>query len=191
VQRIGLYGGSFDPIHIGHLLVGQAAIEELQLTQLIYIPAAQSPFKPESSPAPGAHRLAMCRLALAGRTDTAVDDLEIQRGGMSFTIDTVRAYVERFPQAKLFYLIGADNVVSLPKWRNATELAALIEFAVIPRPGQSQVPFPAPFVGQYLRGFPIEISSSEIRTRIKAGLSLTPLVPPAVDEFIRNNRLYL
>jgi nicotinate-nucleotide adenylyltransferase len=191
VQRIGLYGGSFDPIHNGHVLVGQAALEELQLERLFFIPAARSPFKPEQQPAPCELRLAMIRLALAGRTDCEVDDVEIQRGGTSFTVDTVRYFSQRFPGAKLFYLVGADNVSGLPKWREAEALAQLAEFVVIPRPGDTPVPLPAPFHGQYLKGFPFGVSASQIRARVKAGQVIVPLVPTAVAEVIRNNQLYL
>jgi nicotinate-nucleotide adenylyltransferase len=191
VQRIGLYGGSFDPIHTGHVLVGQAAIEELQLTRLFFIPAARSPFKPHQQPAPCEQRLAMVRLALAGRVDCEVDDVEIQRGGTSFTVDTVRYFAQRFPSTKLFYLIGADNVASLPKWRSPEELADLAEFLVIPRPGETPVPIPAPFRGQYLKGFPFGVSASQIRARVKAGQTVEHLVPAPVAEAIRNNRLYL
>jgi len=191
VQRIGLFGGSFDPIHTGHVLVGQAAVEELQLTRLIFIPAARSPFKPDLQPAPCEQRMAMIRLALAGRTDCEVSDVEIQRGGTSFTIDTVRFFGQRFPEAKLFYLIGADNVPGLPKWRDPEELARLAEFLVIPRPGQSPVAIPPPFRGQYLSGFPFGVSASQIRDRVKAGQPIEHLVPTPVAEAIRNNRLYL
>lgn len=191
MNRIGLFGGSFDPIHIGHVLVGQAAIEELKLDRLFYIPAACSPFKQELPPAPSESRLAMIRLALAGHCNCEVDDVEIQRGGTSFTIDTVHYFAQRFPGSKCFYLIGADNVMSLPKWRSAPELAELVEFIVIPRPGDVPAPLPAPFRGQYLKGFPFGVSSSELRGRIKAGQSVENLVLPAVAEFIRNNQLYL
>jgi nicotinate-nucleotide adenylyltransferase len=190
-QNIGLFGGSFDPVHTGHLLVAQAAIEELQLSRLFLIPAACSPFKLDQQPAPAAQRLAMLRLAFAGRTECEVDDLEIQRGGTSFTIDTVRDYGQNFPGAKLFYLIGADNVPNLTQWREANELARLAEFVVIPRPGDAPVPLPSPFRGRYLGGFPFAVSASQIRGRAKAGLPLEPLVPGAVEQFIRNNRLYL
>lgn len=191
MQRIGLYGGSFDPIHTGHVLVGQAALEELKLDRLFFIPAARSPFKPEQQPAPCEQRLAMIRLALAGRTNCEVDDFEIQRGGTSFTIDTVRYFTQRFPAAKIFYLIGADNVPGLSKWREVDALAELAEFIVIPRPGDTPAPLPASFRGQYLKGFPFGVSASQIRTRIKAGQPVEPLVPAAVAEFLRNNRLYL
>lgn len=190
-QHIGLFGGSFDPVHTGHVLVAQAAIEELRLSRLFLIPAACSPFKLEQQAAPAAQRLAMLRLAFAGRTDCEVDDLEIQRGGTSFTVDTLRHFAERFAGAKLFYLIGADNVPSLTQWREATELADLAEFVVIPRPGDAPAPLPAPFRGRYIKGFPFGVSASQIRARARAGLPLEPLVPAAVGQFIRNNQLYL
>lgn len=206
VQRIGLYGGSFDPVHLGHLLVAQAAIEELGLARLFLIPAAQSPFKPDHQPAPAAVRAQLLRLALAGTTNCAVDEQEIRRGGPSYTIDTLRDYARRFPQAELFYLIGADNVAKLPQWRAAAELARRAQFVAIPRPawssgfrrppeppegGTPNPSFPPPFRGRTLAGFPLGVSSSQIRARVKAGQPIEPLVPPAVAEAIRNNRLYL
>ena len=190
-MKLGLYGGSFDPVHLGHLLVAQAAREELGLDRVCFIPAAQSPFKPDAQPAPAAARLQMLRLALAGRTFCDVDDQEIVRGGVSYTIDTLRDYARRFPQAQLYYLIGADHAALLPKWRTADELAKLAEFLVIPRPGGGEAPLPPPFRGRTLRGFPLGVSSSQIRARMKAGLPVDLLVPPGVAEAIRNHRLYL
>jgi nicotinate-nucleotide adenylyltransferase len=190
-MKLGLFGGSFDPIHFGHLLVAQAAREELELTRLFFIPAAQSPFKPDRQPTAPKERLRLLRLALAGKAWCEIDEQELQRGGISYTIDTLRHYAVRFPGAELFYLIGADNISQLPKWRQASELAALAQFVVIPRPGQANAPFPAPFRGRMLAGFPLGVSSSQIRARVKAGQCIDHLVPPAVSEAIRNNALYL
>jgi nicotinate-nucleotide adenylyltransferase len=106
-------------------------------------------------------------------------------------VDTLRDYTARFAGAELFYLIGADNVAALPQWRDAGELARLAEFIVIPRPGETNVPVPAPFRGRMLRGWPFAVSSSEIRARVKAGKTIAHLVPSAVVESVRNNRLYL
>src|SRR6185503_3762549 len=188
MQRLGLFGGSFDPVHCGHLLVAQAACEELNLSRLYFIPAAQSPFKPATVPAPAHERLRLLRLALAGHNQYEIDDQELQRGGASFTIDTARNYASRFPQARRFYLIGADHVAQLPKWRSAEELARLVEFVVIPRPGQTVGSAPAGFHLHTLTGFPLGVSSSQIRERVRAGLSLGALVPPSVAEAIHNNR---
>ena len=189
--RIGLFGGSFDPVHLGHLLVAQAAREELALNRLFFIPAAQSPFKPDRRPASGADRLRLLRLALAGADWCEIDPQEIQRGGVSYTIDTVTDYARRFPGAELFYLIGADHVEQLPNWRQAGDLARQAEFIVIPRPGQAAAPLPAPFRGRMLAGFPLGVSSSQIRARVRAGLPICPLTPDSVAEAIRNNGLYL
>src|SRR5208283_782671 len=100
-------------------------------------PAAQSPFKPDARPAPAAQRLRLLRLALAGDAAGEVDDQEIRRGGVSYTIDTARQYKKNFPEAELFYLIGADQAGQLPLWREAPELARLVEFVIIPRPGEN------------------------------------------------------
>ena len=190
-MKLGLYGGSFDPVHLGHLLVAQAACEELGLSRLFFIPAAQSPFKPGHELASAADRLRLLRLALAGQTNCEIDTQEISRGGVSYTIDTVRDYVRRFPQAELFQLIGADHAPTLPQWREAAELAQRVEFVVIPRPGEVSAALPAPFRGRALKGFPLGVSSSQIRARVKAGLPITHLVPPVVAEAIQNYRLYL
>ena len=190
-MRFGLYGGSFDPVHLGHLLVAHAAYEELNLSRLFFIPAAQSPFKPTTQPAPAKERLRLLRLALAGETEYEIDEQELTRGGVSYTIDTVRNYLERFPQAELFYLIGGDHLPQLPKWREAEALARLVEFVVIPRPGEAPFTLPLPFRLRGLHGFPLGVSSSQIRARVRAGKSIRGLVPVAVEEAIRNNRLYL
>jgi nicotinate-nucleotide adenylyltransferase len=190
-QKIGLFGGSFDPVHLGHLLVAQAACEEAGLQRLYFIPAAQSPFKPGVTTAPAVERLRLLRLALAGKSNYEIDEQEIKRGGVSYSIDTAREYAKRFPQAELYYLIGADHVPSLSKWREAGELARLVKFLAIPRPGQAEVVFAPPFQGRALKGFPLGVSASEIRARVKAGLPIEHLVAPAVAEAIRNYRLYL
>ncbi len=190
-MKIGLFGGSFDPVHLGHLLVAQAAREEAGLDRVYFIPAAQSPFKPDAKMAGAEERARMLRLALAGDTRSEIDMQEIARGGVSYTIDTVRDYARRFPGAQLHYLVGADNVPKLGEWREAVELARLAEFLAIPRPGEADPVFPTPFRGRTLKGFPLGVSASQIRARVKAGLTVEHLVPPAVAEAIRNYRLYL
>jgi nicotinate-nucleotide adenylyltransferase len=189
--KIGLFGGSFDPVHLGHLLVAQAAVEELGLDKLFFIPAAQSPFKPENKIAPAEIRLKLLRLALAGKTNCEIDEQEIRRGGISYSIETLRDYASRFPKAKLFYLIGADNISKLNEWREADELAKLAEFVAIPRPGESAAEFPKPFRGRILKGFPIGISSSQIRARVKANLPIENIVPPFVAEVIYAAKVYI
>jgi nicotinate-nucleotide adenylyltransferase len=190
VDKIGLFGGSFDPVHLGHLLVAQTAREELGLERLFFIPAAQSPFKPDSKPTSGADRLRLLRLALAGKDWCEVDEQELHRGGVSYTVDSVRDYARRFPDAQIFYLIGGDHVAKLPSWREAEELSRLAEFVVVPRPGQAETAFPKPFQGRALKGFPLGLSSSQIRERIRAGQPVDHLLPPAVAEVIHSLGLY-
>ena len=190
-RRVGLFGGSFNPVHVAHLVVAEAAFEELGLDRLFFIPAAQSPFKQGIALAPASLRLRMLRLALAGQIHAEVDDQELRRGGVSYAIDTVRDYARRYPMAELFYLIGADHVAQLPKWRDAPALAGLGQFAVIPRPDEPPATAPAAFRVHRLRGMPIGVSASQIRGRVAAGLSIHWIVPPGVDEVIRQHRLYL
>jgi nicotinate-nucleotide adenylyltransferase len=190
-MKIGLFGGSFDPVHLGHLLAARAAREEAGLERLFFIPAAQSPFKPGVAPAPAAERLRLLRLALAGDPAAEVDEQELRREGTSYTIETVRAYGRKFPGADLFYLIGGDQAGQLHLWREAGELARRVEFLVIPRPGETMAGLAAPFRGRALRGFPLGVSSSEIRARLKAARPVAHLVPPAVGEALENNHLYL
>lgn len=190
MKRIGLFGGSFDPVHIGHLLVAQAAREELALDRLFFIPAAQSPFKPTILPAPPAERIRMLRIALAGRAECEIDPQEISRGGVSYTIDTVRSYRERFPNTELFYLIGADHVPTLPKWRESDELAKLVQFVVIPRPGELPAAMFPTFRLHVLGGWPLKLSSSQLRGRVKAGQRIDHLVPAGVEDVIRESNLY-
>src|SRR5471030_2739150 len=144
-MKIGLFGGSFDPVHLGHLLVAQTAVEELGLDKLFFVPAAQSPFKSENKIAPSEIRLKLLRLALAGKTNYEIDEQEVRRGGISYSIETLCDYSKQFPSAKLFYLIGADNISKLNQWREADKLAKLAEFIAIPRPGESTAEFPKPF----------------------------------------------
>jgi nicotinate-nucleotide adenylyltransferase len=189
-MKLGLFGGSFDPVHVGHLLVARAAREEAALDRIFFIPAAQSPFKAAATTASGPDRLRLLRLALAGDTTAEVDDREIRRGGISFSVDTVRSYGRDFPGVELFYLIGADQTGQLHLWREAFELARLVEFLIIPRPGEEMAGLAAPFRGKALRGLPFGVSSSEIRRRIQDGLPVQHLMPPAVAEAVQNNRLY-
>ncbi len=189
-MRLGLYGGTFDPVHLGHLLVAHAAMEELGLDRLVFIPAAQSPFKPGTMPASPALRTRMLRLATVGESQFDVDELELCRGGVSYSIDTARGFTRCQPGAELFWLIGADHVPTLPLWREAEALAELVEFVVIPRPGQPRAVLPAPYRLRHLQGWPLSVSSSEIRERVRAGRLIRHLVPPGVTEAIAGENLY-
>ncbi|MDP7049805.1 MAG: nicotinate (nicotinamide) nucleotide adenylyltransferase [Verrucomicrobiota bacterium] len=189
-RSIGIFGGSFDPVHNGHVLVARAALEELALDRLFIVPAARSPFKPEEQPAPPAARLRLLQLAFAGCPNCEIDPQETERDGVSYSIETIRTYAERHPEAKLHYLIGADHVPTLPQWREAVDLAKLAEFVVVPRPGQVVANFPEPFRGQTLNGWPFEVSSSAIRERLKLGKAIDGLVPSVVAESLQKDNPY-
>ena len=190
VQRIGLFGGSFDPVHLGHVMVARAALEELRLDRLYTIPTAQSPFKPDQLPAPADARVQLRRRAFDGQTSCEIDTQELEREGVSFTIDTVRAYAGRLGGAELFCLIGADHVPTLPQWREAEALAPLVTFVVAHRLGEPVADFPEPFRGQVLRGHPMEISASDIRQRLRDGEKIDHLTPPRVAEALKTMHLY-
>jgi nicotinate-nucleotide adenylyltransferase len=189
-KRIGIFGGSFDPVHNGHVMLANAALDELSLDVLYLIPTAQSPFKPDDKPVGGGARVKLLLLAFAGRENCEVNEQELQRGGISYTIDTVRDYTVRHPDAELTCLIGADHVPLLPQWREADELADRAAFAAVPRPGGVTVDFPAPFRGRWLRGVPVNVSASDIRARVRGGQPFGQLVPPTVAEAIRDLKLY-
>lgn len=190
-MNLGLFGGSFDPVHCGHLLVAQAAMEEVKLDRLVFIPAARSPFKLDTTPHSSAQRLQLLRLALAGRSEFEIDPVEIHRGGISYTIDTVRQIQSTRAPNKIFWLIGADHVATLPAWRESVELARRVEFVVIPRPKVEAPTLPDPFRLHWLRGWPLAVSSSQIRERAQHGLSLRGLVPDLVNEAIQSTGMYL
>ena len=190
-MKIGFFGGSFDPVHLGHLLVAQAAMEELGLDRLFFIPAAQSPFKPENQPAPASARLQLLRLALAGKTNCEVDDQEIRRGGVSYTIETLRDYAKRFPQGEIVLPHRRRQRGEAQRMARSRRTGEARGFCRDPAPGRRGGDFPPPFRGRMLKGFPLGVSSSEIRARVKAGLPVDHLVPPPVAEAIRDSRLYL
>ena len=189
-RRIGLFGGSFDPVHSAHLMMVRAALKELQLERLVIIPAARSPFKPEQQPAPDEVRLAMLKAAFEEVAGCEIERLELEREGASYAIDTVRAFGERFPEAELFYLIGADHVPTLPQWREADALAQILTFVVFPRPRGPEVEFPETFAGRCLVGELMDISSSDIRTRMREGKSVGHLLPPAVAAILSKKQIY-
>jgi nicotinate-nucleotide adenylyltransferase len=182
--RIGLYGGSFDPIHIGHLVLARDALEQLKLKRIIFLPAKISPHKLSTPPAPAEVRLEMLEASIAGDPEFSVDNREIAREGPSYTIDTVRAYREQYPDAELFYLIGDDNLPALHTWREISELQRLVRFVVLSRK-TAETPDGFPAITRR-----IELSSSEIRKRVAVGASVRYMVPMPALEILERRRLY-
>ena len=183
MRKIGIYGGTFDPIHHGHLILGRQACEELGLEQLIFVPAALSPFKREAR-ASGEKRLSILQAAIEGQDGFSADDCELKRPPPSYSIDTVLQIRDREPKAELFWLVGADNVEGLRKWHRFEELKNLVQFVVLDRAcGGAKQPYP-------IIQRNIDISATEIRNRVAAGRSIGYLVPRAVEEIIRRENLY-
>lgn len=184
LTRIGIYGGTFDPIHHGHLILARDAVESLKLQQVIFMPAAVSPHKLGVLTAPGGARLAMIRAAIADEPRFTVDDLELERTPPSFTIDTIETLVARQPDAKLYLLVGEDHVAKLETWHRFEKLREMVEFVVLERSG-----FPHKHSFQAIPR-QIDISATDIRNRVATGASIRYLVPVAVAEIIRARALY-
>jgi len=189
-KRIGLFGGSFDPIHVGHLKMAERAAKQLGLERVFFIPNAVSPLKSSPPVASGRDRLAMIRAAIRGRPRFKALDLEIRRGGTSYTFDTVAALAGG-TSAKLYFLIGADALSDLARWHRAEELARRVTFAVFRRPGSPGIRPPG-WVGEWVevRGPLNDVSSTEIRERIRQGKPIRRLVPDAAAALLRKRRLY-
>src|SRR5262245_39212508 len=188
--RIGLFGGSFDPIHRGHLAMAERAAEQLDLEKVFFIPNAVSPLKSSPPVASGRDRLSMIRAAIRGRPRFKALDIEIRRKGPSYTFDTVAA-LSGGRSAKMFFLIGADALSDLARWHRARELARRVTFAVFRRPGSPGIR-PPDWVRKWVevRGPLIDVSSTEIRERLRRGRSIRRLVPEAAAILLGKRRLY-
>jgi nicotinate-nucleotide adenylyltransferase len=182
--RLGLYGGSFDPIHHGHLILARQALEDLSLDRVIFIPAAESPFKLNHSGASAADRFAMVQLAVQDEPAFFVDPFEIDREPPSYTIDTARAYHAQHPDDTLFFLVGEDHVAALPKWNEFEELDLLVKFAILSR---SDLPLELKYPVVRRR---FDLSSTEIRNRVANDLPISYLVPEKVLRYIQERKLY-
>jgi nicotinate-nucleotide adenylyltransferase len=189
VRRLGVFGGSFDPPHHGHLIVAADAAEALALDLLLFVPAADPPHKPGAVVAAADLRLAMLRGATAGDPRFAVDDLELRRGGTSYTVDTLRELRAREPDAELVLLLGIDQFGAFEGWREPRTVARLARLGVLARQGETPEPG-GPFAATPVPVTRIDISSTVIRERVAAGRSIRYLVPEAVRAIIEEARLY-
>lgn len=193
-MRIGLFGGSFDPPHNGHLLVAQDAIEALALDLLLVIPAAQQPLKGQEQTAAD-HRLAMVQACFDGVPQVMVDPVEITRGGLSFMVDTVEDVQRRWPSAHLHLLIGSDVVSTLPRWKEPERLLGMVRLVVLYRVTAGAPPVDREIHGggsaEWLATRRVDVSSTEVRTRVRNGRSIKGFVPEAVATYIATNGLYL
>ncbi len=200
-ERIGIFGGSFDPVHVGHLWIGEAASEQLRLDRLLWIPTATQPLKPEGPVAGNEQRLEMLRLAVAGREGHVVDDRELRRNGVSYTLETVKELRREHPEATLLLIIGSDSLQSIRRWHRPEELLGEVELAVVRRGGEPPIDFSVldglveperidAFRRDVLRMPVIELSSSDIRRRLEQGRGVRHLVPRAVEAYLAANRVY-
>jgi len=187
-ERLGLLGGTFDPPHVGHLFVAYTAFERLGLTDVRLIPAHQQPLKQGSVTTPAHHRLAMTRLLAAEDPRLTVDPVELERGGLSFTIETVRAYRMAQPTAELVVLLGEDAARTLPQWRESAALAAEARLVVVTRGEEGSVNAGVPVERVATRR--VDVSATEIRERVRTGLPIRGFVPGPVADYIAEHGLY-
>jgi nicotinate-nucleotide adenylyltransferase len=184
LKRIGIFGGTFDPIHHGHLILARDAREQLGLDSVIFVPAAISPHKLRQRPAAAESRVEMLRAAIEDESYFCLDTMELDRPAPSYTVETMEALKAREPDAEFVCLIGEDNVAQLPSWHRFSDLSKMVEFAVLDRTGVEST-HPYPIIRRHL-----DISATDIRNRVARGESIRYLVPPAVNEIIRKRQLY-
>ncbi len=196
-ERIGLLGGTFDPIHVGHLAAANAAAGCARLDRVIFVPTGQPPHRPPAAVAPE-HRLEMARLATAEDARFAVSDLEVRRPGASFTLETLRELRALRPRGELFLILGWDAARLFKTWHEPETVRSLATIVVVARPGSGS-PQPADLEAAGLRGSGVilclertpNVSASGIRKDIKSGKSITGKVPPPVERYIATHHLYV
>lgn len=188
-MRLGIFGGSFDPIHNGHLRLAECCAEQADLEAVWFVPAAVQPHKPQGPVASDVDRVAMLRLALADRAALGLSLIEIDRGGVSYTVETLRELRQAHPDAELFFLMGADTLADLPHWREPAEVLRLMTPLVVQRPGEP--PIDSPISHTRVEMPPMDVSSSDLRERLGRGECVAGLVPPAVEAYLSRTKLYL
>ncbi len=209
-MRIGICGGTFDPFHHGHLEPVLAVREEMQWDRVIYIPAWRQPFKTERVFAAGPHRFAMAALAIQQHDSLFLSPIELERGGISYSVDTLEALHQQYEGASFDLIIGADNLADLHRWKSPARLFQLARFVVLKRgvagresgavekPGLSSAPSPTPDARQptpaarivFAANATVPVSSTEIRERVRAGQSIDAFVDPLVSRYIHHYGLY-
>ncbi len=198
-MRIGIFGGTFDPVHFGHLILAESCREAGMLDQVRFIPAARSPFKPDAEMSPGKARAEMLELATAGVPEFVVDKREIKRDGISYTVETLEALRAEFPEDQLFLLMGADSLADFPKWKEPARILQLANIIAVNRGGesepsldhiQSELSPDAASRIQIATMVSVAISSTELRLRAKLGKSIRFQTPRPVERYVETNGLY-
>jgi nicotinate-nucleotide adenylyltransferase len=191
LKRIGVFGGSFDPPHIGHLVIAEMARRSLDLDVVYFVPAYKPPHKEGSHPTTARDRLSMTKLSVQGNGKLKVSDLELRRRGVSYTVDTVKAFRKRFPAAQLFLIIGSDSLRQFHSWKSPEEILSEVSLIVYrrPRSGRTNAFLHSTKVS-FIKGPRMEISSSDIRKRMQKGKPIRYLVRDNVLSFIEAKKLY-
>lgn len=189
-NKIALFGGTFDPIHLGHLKVAEWVKDVLNLDKVIFIPNHIHPFQKRKNITSSEYRLKMLELALQEYPQFDLDSVEIARKGVSYTIDTILHFQKLYPQTDLFLLIGADNLLELPKWKDTQGILSLVKIVVYNRESRQSVPMMDKNHFIFLESPKIEISSTDIRERLAEGRSCKSMLPAEVINFIDKNKVY-
>lgn len=191
-MRIGMFGGTFDPVHHAHLIIADFVRLEVRLDKVLFIPSATSPHKQTEEIAPAEDRLAMLKEGVGQSKFFEVSEMELQRGGISYTVDTVRALAKEHPSDQLFLLIGSDNLAEFHTWKDPADILKLVKLVAFKRPGHDLDPAADPMVKEAIvcEVPGIEISSTQIRKRVATGLPIGLMVPEGVEKYIAEHGLY-
>jgi nicotinate-nucleotide adenylyltransferase len=187
-MRIGILGGTFNPIHIGHLILAEEAREKLGLDRIIFVPAYLPPHKDDADLAPAPLRMKMIKIAIKGNRNFSVSDIEIKRDGRSYTIDTLKEFKKLYPRDELYFIIGSDLLTYLKDWKDLGEIIKMVKFVAATRPGYPLEKIPAHISTIPIRA--VDVSGFQIRRAIKEGKSFRYLVPEAVYKYIQQKRIY-
>ena len=187
-MKIGILGGTFDPIHSGHLKIAQAAAGSLKLDKLIFMPCFIPPHKTPKNITAAEHRLEMIRLAINSYPNYEVSDYEIAKGGSSFSIDTISEFKQAHPNDQIFFIIGSDSLIELSSWKNGDRIPEVASLAVVKRPSYEYKTLPQGVIEVDME--PTPVSSSHIRLLLKEGKALKNLVPQKVAKYILEHKLY-
>ncbi|HTY36222.1 MAG TPA: nicotinate-nucleotide adenylyltransferase [Bacteroidota bacterium] len=192
ITRIGIFGGSFDPPHLGHIVIAELARRQLGLERVFLVPAFKPPHKAGRYASTARDRLHMTKLSIRGNRNLRVSDIEIRRRGISYTVDTVRFFKKKYHSASLFLIIGGDSLRQFKTWREPDVILSLCELVVYRRPGAgTRVSSVRGFPIHYVEGPSMDVSSSEIRARLKSGKPVEDMLRKGVLQYIRRNELYV
>jgi len=190
-RKLALFGGTFNPVHFGHLLMAESACQQMRLDQVVFLPSAEPPHKPAPLTA-GRHRLAMLRRAVRGNAAFAVSDWELRQNRRIYTVETLAHFHRQWPRDELFFILGSDSLRELPAWKRSDELWAAASFLSVERPGVPWDSLPARLRRRARRvsAYALPFASHEIRRQVRQGRSVRYQVPDAVERYIRAHRLY-